>query len=92
MSETLEDATLGRIIFTDRALTKMKQHGLYHYQIVETLKRGFFVTSIVDGLRQKHLRISGEKEIGLLFTQKDTDTGEPLGAILVISCWARNQK
>ena len=91
MSTTLEDATLGKIIFTNKAIAKMKDHGLYHYHIKDALLHGHLVKSLVEGLKQIHYRHDGEREIGVLFTDKDRDK-KPLGGVLIISAWAKNLK
>ncbi len=89
MTQTETDATLGRIIFTDNAIQKMKKWGLHTHHIKDTLKHGFNVKPLIPGMHQKHYRHEGEKEIDCLFTLEDK-AGKPLGAIMVISCWARN--
>ncbi len=91
MSTIEEDTVLGRIIYTNNAVSKMNKWGLHTHQIRDTLKHGFLVKPIIndDKLYQKHYRWNGEKEIDCLFRLTGND-GKPLGAIMVLSCWAKN--
>lgn len=90
--QTIEtDAHLGKIIYSDRAIQKMKQWGLHTHHIKDTLKHGFSVSPIIkeEGFLQKHYRWNGEKEIDCLFRVTGRD-GKSLGAILIVSCWSKN--
>jgi hypothetical protein len=91
MSSILEDTILGKIILTDKAISKMAEHGLYSYHIIDTLKQGFDVKPLIPGTIQRNYTHSQEKQIGIIFKTHE-ENGEPLGAILVITCWARNVK
>ena len=91
MTKIEKDDDFGRLIYTDKAISKMDQYGLYNHHIVDALKRGFEVKSIVDGLRQFSYRHAGEKEIGLLVKTHESN-GEPIGGVLIISCLAKNVK
>jgi hypothetical protein len=85
------DATLGRIIYTDKAIQKMSQYGLYRFHIVDTLKHGFNVKPLIPGTYQRYYVHQQEKEISVIFTTLN-HAGEELGAIRVITCWAKDFK
>lgn len=89
MPSTEHDAVLGKIIFTRNALSKMSKWGLYSYQIIETLKYGRFCRPIMQNraetIRQKYYNCSG-KQVQVMFTRRNAD-GQPIGGIMVLSCW-----
>lgn len=94
MSLIKTDATLGKITFTAKALEKMKHWGIYEYYVTDTLKHGHFRRPIIqnekESIRQMFYKVNG-KEVNVLFTRRDIN-GKPIGAIVVMSCWARNIK
>lgn len=94
MSRIKTDATLGKIMFTARALDRMKHWGIYEYYVTDTLKHGKFCRPIMqddkETIRQMYYRVNG-KEVNVLFTRRNGD-GKPIGGIRVLSCWARNVK
>lgn len=94
MSRIKTDATLGKITFTSKAIKKMEEWGIYEYYVTDTLKHGNFRQPIIqnerESIRQMFYKVNG-KEVNVLFTRRDI-AGKPIGAILVLSCWARNVK
>lgn len=85
------DTTLGKIIYSDKVLAKMRKYGLYRFHILDTLKHGFNVTSLIPNTYQRTYLAQQNKQVSVIFTVKNR-AGKPLGAIRLITCWARPVK
>lgn len=85
------DPTIGKLIFTDNAITKMHKFGLYRYQVLEALKHGFSVKPLIPGTLQRQHRQRAELDVSVVFKTVDKH-GQPIGGALIVSCWKRHVK
>lgn len=86
--DIVEISARQRVIFTDKALEKMRKHGLYRNHILDTLKYGqdtalFHIYQ--KPLQQKRYRIASEKEVEVVFRIQRKTVDE----IVIINCWMR---
>ena len=90
MSTIISDAKLGKVVFTDRATEKMRQHGLKLFHIIDTLKYGHEIRcSFNENFKQFVRTFDQYKQVQVVATDKDK-AGKSIGATLLITCWARN--
>lgn len=86
MSLFTTDATLGKLIFTDRAIAKMKEHRISQHHIITALKRGKSVKSDLPHTRQIQYRPPGQAEFAVML-KTENENGTALRAVIIMSCW-----
>jgi hypothetical protein len=89
MSTMLQDVALGKIILSVNAVNRMKRHGLKPFHVLETLKYGFQVKSLIPNTHQFVYVFDQFKQVQVVASDMSLN-GKPLGAILIITCWATN--
>ncbi|MAS35625.1 MAG: hypothetical protein CL610_16565 [Anaerolineaceae bacterium] len=82
------DPTIGKLIFTDNAVNQMHKYGLYRFQVVEALKRGFSVNPLIPGTLQRQHRPRAKFDVTVAFKTINND-GDTLGGVQIVSCWKR---
>lgn len=85
----VQDASLGKIILSAHAVNRMRRHGLKPFHVLETLKYGFPVDSLMAGTHQFVYVFDQFKQVQVIASDRGRD-GKPLGATMVITCWASN--
>ena len=90
MTTIISDATLGKVVLSNRAIDKMRQHDLKSFHVLETLKYGHEIRCSFNEDFQQFVRIfNQDKQVQVVATDKDK-AGKSIGATLLITCWSRN--
>lgn len=85
MGTMLQDVSLGKIILSTHAVNRMRGHGLKPFHVLETLKYGFPVKSLMPSTHQFVYVFDQFKQVRVIASDTNRD-GKPLGATLVITC------
>lgn len=75
---------MGKVIFTNRALKKLKEHGLKESYAVDVINSGEWEDSDFGG-NWNAVKKYSNYEVGVNFSKED-------GKIKVISVWKRNRR
>lgn len=87
MGTMLQDITLGKIILSTNAVNRMKRHGLKPFHVLDTLRYGFQVRPLIANSHQFVYVFDQFKQVQVVASDANRD-GQPLGATLIITCWA----